>query len=62
MYVEDLKRALDLFGQVRANLWPGEAPMTITALSKAMHADLNHPRYLIQLGSAGIAAATLKCA
>ena len=29
--------------------------MTITALSKAMHADINHPRYLECLGSAGIA-------
>jgi long-chain acyl-CoA synthetase len=29
--------------------------MTITALSKAMHADCTHPRYLERLGSAGIA-------
>ena len=29
--------------------------MTITALSKAVHADTNHPRYLERLGSAGIA-------
>ena len=29
--------------------------MTITALSKTMHADITHPRYLDRLGSAGIA-------
>jgi len=56
MYVEDLKRALDLFGPKLVQIYgQGEAPMTITALSKAMHADTNHPRYLERLGSAGIA-------
>jgi hypothetical protein len=29
--------------------------MTITALSKSLHADTTHPRYLERLGSAGIA-------
>jgi len=56
MYVEDLKRALELFGPKLVQIYgQGEAPMTITALSKAMHADTNHPRYLERLGSAGIA-------
>jgi long-chain acyl-CoA synthetase len=56
MYVEDLKRALDLFGPKLVQIYgQGEAPMTITALSKAMHADITHPRYLERLGSAGIA-------
>jgi len=56
MYVEDLRRALDLFGPKLVQIYgQGEAPMTITALSKAWHADTNHPRYLEQLGSAGIA-------
>src|SRR5262249_7243713 len=56
MYVEDLKRALDLFGPKLVQIYgQGEAPMTITALSKAVHADTNHPRYLERLGSAGIA-------
>jgi acyl-CoA synthetase (AMP-forming)/AMP-acid ligase II len=56
MYVEDLRRALDLFGPKLVQIYgQGEAPMTITALSKAMHADRTHPRYLERLGSAGIA-------
>src|SRR5262245_28464588 len=56
MYVEDLRRALDLFGPKLVQIYgQGEAPMTITALSKTMHADINHPRYLERLGSAGIA-------
>jgi long-chain acyl-CoA synthetase len=56
MYVEDLKRALDLFGPKLVQIYgQGEAPMTITALAKAVHADTNHPRYLERLGSAGIA-------
>jgi acyl-CoA synthetase (AMP-forming)/AMP-acid ligase II len=56
MYVEDLKRALDLFGPKLVQIYgQGEAPMTITALSKALHADTNHPRYHERLGSAGIA-------
>ena len=56
MYVEDLKRALDLFGPKLVQIYgQGEAPMTITALSKTMHADISHPRYLDRLGSAGIA-------
>jgi len=56
MYVEDLRRALDLFGPRLVQIYgQGEAPMTITAVSKAVHADTNHPRYLERLGSAGIA-------
>ena len=56
MYVEDLRRALDLFGPKLVQIYgQGEAPMTITALSKTWHADTNHPRYLERLGSAGIA-------
>jgi long-chain acyl-CoA synthetase len=55
-YVEDLRRALDLFGPKIAQIYgQGEAPMTITVLSKTWHADTNHPRYLERLGSAGIA-------
>src|SRR6266852_2337245 len=56
MYVEDLRRALDLFGPKLVQLYgQGEAPMTITVLSKTWHADTNHPRYLERLGSAGTA-------
>jgi long-chain acyl-CoA synthetase len=56
MYVEDLKRALDLLGPKLQQIYgQGEAPMTITGLSKAMHADRTHPRWEARLGSAGIA-------
>ncbi len=56
MYVEDLRRALDLFGPKLVQIYgQGEAPMTITALSKSVHADTHHPRYVERLGSAGIA-------
>jgi acyl-CoA synthetase (AMP-forming)/AMP-acid ligase II len=56
MYVEDLRRALELFGPKLVQIYgQGEAPMTITALSKALHAATSQPRYLERLGSAGIA-------
>jgi long-chain acyl-CoA synthetase len=56
MYVADLLRALDLLGPKLAQIYgQGEAPMTITALSKEMHADRGHPRWLERLGSAGLA-------
>jgi long-chain acyl-CoA synthetase len=56
MYVADLKRALDLLGPRLQQIYgQGEAPMTITGLSKAHHADFNHPRWEEHLGSTGIA-------
>jgi long-chain acyl-CoA synthetase len=56
MYVEDTLRALDAFGPRLAQVYgQGESPMTITALSRAVHADRAHPRYLERLGSVGIA-------
>ena len=56
MYVADLMKALDLLGPKLAQIYgQGEAPMTITALSKEMHADRAHPRWLERLGSAGVA-------
>jgi long-chain acyl-CoA synthetase len=56
MYVADLTRALDLLGPRLAQIYgQGEVPMTITALSKAHHADRDHPRWLERLGSTGIA-------
>src|SRR5713226_838905 len=54
MYVEDLRRALTAFGQKFVQIYgQGESPMTITALSRAHHADTNHPRYLERLASVG---------
>ena len=56
MYVADLKRGLEIFGARFYQLFgQGEAPMTISGLSKAMHADTQHPRYEERLGSTGIA-------
>lgn len=55
MYVADCRAALDRFGPKLAQLYgQGESPMTITSLSRAMHADSGHPRWLERLGSVGI--------
>ncbi len=54
MYVEDCLRALDRFGPRLAQIYgQGEAPMTITTLSKQDIADRDHPRWRERLGSCG---------
>ncbi len=54
MYVEDTLAALDRIGPRLAQIYgQGEAPMTITTLSKQDIADRNHPRWRERLGSAG---------
>jgi len=54
MYLEDIRRALDRFGQKFVQIYgQGESPMTITALSRARHAEVDHPRYLERLASVG---------
>ena len=54
MYVADLKRALDRFGNHFVQIYgQGESPMTITALSKHEHAEKQHPRYEERLASVG---------
>jgi long-chain acyl-CoA synthetase len=54
MYVEDALAALDRFGPCLAQIYgQGEAPMTITTLSKQDIADRDHPRWRERLGSAG---------
>jgi long-chain acyl-CoA synthetase len=54
MYVEDTLKALDRFGPRLAQIYgQGEAPMTITTLSRQDIADREHPRWLERLGSAG---------
>ncbi len=56
MYVEDLRRALQVLGPKLVQIYgQGESPMTITSLSKTVHADEDHPRYLDRLVSAGVA-------
>jgi long-chain acyl-CoA synthetase len=55
MYVADLERALQLFGPRLYQLYgQGESPMTITGLTKRMHADTAHPRWRDRLGSSGV--------
>jgi len=54
MYVEDAIKALDRFGPRLAQIYgQGEAPMTITTLTKQEIADRGHPRWAERLASAG---------
>jgi long-chain acyl-CoA synthetase len=54
MYVEDAVKALDRFGPRFAQIYgQGEAPMTITTLTREDIADRAHPRWAERLGSAG---------
>ncbi len=56
MYVSDLKQAIALFGPKFYQLYgQGESPMTISGLTKRLHADTAHPAYEARLGSTGIA-------
>ena len=55
MHSETLLAALDLLGPKFAQIYgQGEAPMTITALSKALHAERAHPRWRDIIGSVGL--------
>ncbi len=55
MHVETLLQAMDLLGPRLAQIYgQGEAPMTITALAKATHAERAHPRWRDILGSVGL--------
>jgi acyl-CoA synthetase (AMP-forming)/AMP-acid ligase II len=54
MYLEDLRHALDVVGPKLAQIYgQGESPMNITALSKAVHADTAHPRWIERMMSVG---------
>src|SRR3954451_12236363 len=54
MYLADLEDALAVFGPRLAQIYgQGEAPMTITGLSKAEHADRDHPRWRDRMHSVG---------
>jgi long-chain acyl-CoA synthetase len=63
MYLADLDRATQAFGHRLAQIYgQGESPMTITALSKAHHADAGHPRHRERLASVGIAHSVVEVA
>jgi long-chain acyl-CoA synthetase len=56
MYLEDIKTALAVMGQRFVQIYgQGESPMTITALSRARHGEVDHPRYAARLASVGTA-------
>lgn len=58
MYVEDSRRALDVFGQRLVQIYgQGESPMTITVLPRGLHADTGDGRLDHRLGSVGYAQA-----
>ncbi|MEM9516048.1 MAG: AMP-binding protein [Actinomycetota bacterium] len=55
MYLSDLEHALGVFGPRLAQIYgQGEAPMTITALSKADHADRDDPAWRDRMQSVGV--------
>jgi acyl-CoA synthetase (AMP-forming)/AMP-acid ligase II len=61
MHFETLVGAMDLLGSKFAQIYgQGEAPMTITALSKAMHADRSRPRWRELMGSVGLPRANVE--
>lgn len=63
MYVEDCKRAMAVLGNKLVQIYgQGESPMTITALSKARHAETTHPRHEHRLGSVGTPHAVVEIA
>ena len=56
MYAEDMRRALEVMGDRFVQIYgQGEAPMTITALPRAVLADRAHPRWAERIASVGIA-------
>jgi len=56
MYLEDCLKALDLLGPKLVQIYgQGEAPMTITALSRDLHSRSDAPDYRARLASVGTA-------
>jgi long-chain acyl-CoA synthetase len=61
MHFETLLRAMDLLGPKLAQIYgQGEVPMTITALSKEIHADRARPRWREIMGSVGLPRANVE--
>jgi len=60
-YVADIQQALQVMGPRFVQIYgQGEAPMTITALSRECISDAAHPRYLQRLASVGIAQSSVE--
>lgn len=56
MYLTDIREAMAVMGPRFVQIYgQGESPMTITALSRHWHQQINHPRYLERLASVGAA-------
>ena len=56
MYAADIRRALEVMGPRFVQIYgQGETPMTITALSRGMLADVDHPRWAERIASVGVA-------
>lgn len=56
MYLEDCLKALDRLGPKLVQIYgQGESPMTITAVSRAVHTETSHPHYQARLASVGTA-------
>jgi len=56
MYQKDMMLALSTFGYCFYQCFgQGESPMTGVGMSKELHADIHHPRYLARLASTGVA-------
>ena len=61
MYLADIQDAIATMGQRFVQIYgQGEAPMTITALSRDWHAAVAHPQYLERLASAGTAQSVME--
>ena len=61
MYVADIREALRVLGPRFIQIYgQGEAPMTITALSRDRINDSRHPRYLERLASVGVAQSSVE--
>lgn len=61
MYVEDIRRALDVMGPRFVQIYgQGESPMTITALSRRQLAEREHPRWGERIASVGVAQALVE--
>lgn len=55
MYVADVEQALGIFGPKLVQIYgQGEAPMTISYLSRQFYAERDHPRYAERIASTGI--------